>query len=77
MSEKILELSNGAKLVHTTYGDPVVSMGVELEYEERQGDPWYSDSNTCVDIDRDMAIKIIQFLAEAHGIDAAEIGSQS
>jgi hypothetical protein len=42
---------------------------VYFTYIEHSPDPWYSDSETDVDIDRDQAIQIIDFLREAFSIE--------
>ena len=44
---------------------------VSIEYVEHATDHWNSDSTTSVDIDADMARKIIAFLSAAHGIGVA------
>jgi hypothetical protein len=42
--------------------------GVVLTYMERSPDPYYSDSETDVDIDRAMAMKIIEWLTAKYNL---------
>jgi hypothetical protein len=39
---------------------------LELVYTERSPDPWYSDTETCVDIDEDIAEGIVNFLIKCY-----------
>ena len=42
---------------------------VYFTYLERSPDPWYSDSETDVDINREQAMQIISFLRAAFSIE--------
>ena len=42
--------------------------GVSLEYTEISPDPWYGDTETSVDIDKEKAKEIIEMLKEAFNI---------
>lgn len=48
---------------------------VVLHYIEHSPDPWYSDSETDIDIDRATAIEIVEFLTRAFNIDRREINA--
>lgn len=49
------------------------SEDVHMHYIEHSPDPWYSDNETDVDIDRTQAIGIIKFLCDAFDIKEEEI----
>ena len=38
---------------------------ITLEYTERQADPYYSDTETSLDIDKEKTVEIINMLKEA------------
>jgi len=61
--EKRIELTSSCSFVETKWTD--THKDVCLEYTEHSIDPWYSDSETSIDIDADMAAKIVQFLINA------------
>ena len=42
--------------------------GVSLNYTERQADSWYSDTDTSVDIEKEDAQKIVDFLRSKYDI---------
>jgi len=56
------------ELERTCYLQYYEHSGVSLCYIERQADPWYGDGETEVDIDRDMADKIIAWLREKYDL---------
>lgn len=64
------KLTQDCKFALWEYGD---SKEVYLEYIERQSDPWYSDTETSVTINKEEALKIIELLAEAHGLSIWDI----
>ena len=43
--------------------------GVVLCYVEHQADSYYSDTETTVDIDKDLAVKIIEWLTEKYQLE--------
>ena len=55
-------MENKLHLTSLCWLEDVPYMGVTLCYLERSPDPWYSDSQTDVDIDKATAEKIIAFL---------------
>lgn len=59
MTERRVEIYPGCSLVATEW---TYHSDVALEYVERSPDPWYSDTVTSVDIDREMAARIVEFL---------------
>lgn len=66
MREEKLELTPTCHFVKTHYGQKF--QDITLEYTEHSPDPWYSDTDTCIDIDKEIAIKIIDFLKQAFNI---------
>ena len=44
-----------------------------LCYIERQGDPWFSDSETEVDLEKEDCVKLIQFLMQHMKIEKEEL----
>ena len=65
MKESRLKINHNCSLVLTTFDHCPPS--VELEYVERSPDPWYSDSETSVEIEEEQAREIVAFLREAFG----------
>lgn len=57
MSDK-LDIGGGCRLEHTE------NWGVTLCYKEHQGDSWYSDTETELDINRAKAEEIIAWLRD-------------
>ena len=66
MTRKELELGYDCKLIQTIW--ECLPTEVELVYVERQGDPWYGAPTVELEIDKDKAIEIIEFLKEAYGL---------
>jgi len=58
-NQSVLEFTGTCKLVSTKslWGDDL-----ELEYIEHSQDQWHSNENTCITIDKEKAIEIINFL---------------
>ena len=59
--EKI-DVGNGVYFDWTKYG------GVTLNYTEHQADHWYSDTETSVDIEKEDAQKIVDFLRSKYDL---------
>lgn len=59
MTERRLEVYPGCSFVAIEW---ISHTDVSLEYVERSPDPWYGDTETSIDIDREMARSIIEFL---------------
>jgi len=57
-----LEITRSCWLEHYSHCAP------SLCYIERQADSYYSDGETEIDIDKDTAIQIIEWLAEEHNL---------
>ena len=64
MKREELKLSDGCSLVKEHYGDFSYVM---IEYIERSTDHYHSDSETQVDIDIDLARKIVKTLESYFG----------
>ncbi len=67
MGTKTLKISAGFELCIEEYQS--IDNDVYFEYIEHSQDYWNSDSETCVDIDKEKAIEIINFLRLAFDID--------
>lgn len=62
MNETAVELVHGCKIVMQEWDTFPTS--VELEYVEYSPDPWYSDTETSVSIDKEQARAIIELLTK-------------
>jgi len=59
VQEHILDLGSNCKIIATDW-----NWGKEvcLEYTERSPDHWHSDTETSIDIDKEMAQNVVEFL---------------
>jgi len=62
---KVLALTATARLEVVTYGDPGGKPAVYLEYVEHASDYWWRNTTTSVEIDAQLAGKIVAFLKES------------
>lgn len=62
-SYKFLELSTNCQFVDYEWENSPYP--VAIEYVERSSDYWYSDTETTIDIDINMAKEIVSFLEKA------------
>lgn len=62
MNETAVELDYGCKIVLQEW--ETFPASVELEYIEHSPDPWYSDTETSVTIDKEQARAIIELLTK-------------
>lgn len=62
MNETTVELGYGCKIVLQEW--ETFPASVELEYIEHSPDPWYSDTETSVTIDKEQARAIIELLTK-------------
>ncbi len=69
MKTEILELSSSCKLEATSYDGG--STYVSIEYVEHSTDHWHSDSNTSLDVSKEQAIEIIEFLKRNFNLQVA------
>jgi hypothetical protein len=60
MNDKELKLSNSCKFIKYEYNNYI-----ELEYVEYACDPFYSDHETSIIIEKEDAFKIIEFLKKS------------
>jgi len=66
METKQVEIGATCHLTSTVYSGG--SMDVYLDYIEHSADHWHSDTETSLDIDKDKAVEIINFLKDAFSI---------
>ncbi len=59
-----VEIGSTCSLERVVY-DEAFSPEITLEYIEHSSDSWYQDNVTSLDIDKEKAIEIIQFLEES------------
>jgi hypothetical protein len=64
-TETKVALSGSCRIELTEY-ESVFEPDITLDYTEYSSDPYYSDSYTSIDIDREMAISIIAILQKAY-----------
>lgn len=62
-----IEIGSTCHLTKTEYGENI-SPDVSLDYIERSNDHWYSPTETSLDIDKEKAIEIVNFLKDAFDI---------
>ena len=73
MTERKLEITSNCNFVKTSYGDPIIQTDVTLDYVERSPDPYFSDTETSIDINKAKAVEIIKFLVSAFDITLEEL----
>jgi len=61
MTDKKLEIGK-LTLVSTTYDTNPNWNSMTFEWSEKSPDPWFSDNDVSIDIERDDAIKMIELL---------------
>jgi hypothetical protein len=66
MTTKELEIQGKMKLICTVYNN--IPNDVSIDYIEYSPDAWYSDSEVSIDINKQKAIEIIDFLKESFGL---------
>lgn len=71
-TEHIVEITPTCKFSMTRYENIGIT-DVCIEYVEHSTDHWNSDSETSIDIDKEMAKKIIAFFVESFGKDVVEV----
>lgn len=59
-----VELSPTCHLTKFIYGE-CVSADISLDYIEHSSDHYHSDDETSIDIDKEKAVEIVEFLNEA------------
>jgi hypothetical protein len=71
MKTEKLEISEGCYLEHTPY--TYAYSTTSLCYTERSPDPWYSDTETDIELDKTTACAIIRFLMDKLDIRKDEL----
>tara|TARA_R110000823_G_scaffold92053_1_gene202105 strand:- start:102 stop:320 length:219 start_codon:yes stop_codon:yes gene_type:complete len=66
-----VELSSSCEIVLTEY-ESIFEPTLTLDYTEHSSDPWHSDNETSIDIDKDMAIEIILVLQKAYKLEVSK-----
>jgi hypothetical protein len=64
-------LSDGCRFEHWHFSED--TNYVELCYTERSPDPWYSDSETELELSRDEALGLVRFLTKAYNLTEEEL----
>lgn len=67
MTEEKIQISSTCHFIKTTYGENVPP-DISIDYTEHSTDHWHSDSETSIDIDKEKAIEIINFLSDAFNV---------
>lgn len=67
MKETQVEIGSSCHLTKTEYGEHVLP-DITIDYIEHSIDPYYSDNETSLDIDKEKAIEIINFLKDAFSL---------
>ena len=60
-----VKLSESCEIVLTEY-ESIFKPDLTLDYTEHSSDPYFSDRETSIDIDKDTAIAIISILQKAY-----------
>lgn len=64
--QEFVKLSNSCNFVFDMWNSEAYP--VCLEYTEHSADHWHSDTETSIDIDKEKAIELVQFLKKHYNI---------